>query len=143
MQISWGTKQDTEVESDLGAVIQNSNSQVDIEVVDAAAVDDIYKEALENIKYKRPSTKPNAGNSVAEQEQAAKDYYANVRTNLLLAWVLSNAILLLAILGGGDAVNTFTSDNAFSRTKAYMTFILAFVAVTTIVVSQHLSLSEG
>ena len=116
---------------------------MDIEVVDAAAVDDIYKEALENIKYKRPSTKPNAGNSVAEQEQAAKDYYANVRTNLLLAWVLSNAILLLAILGGGDAVNTFTSDNAFSRTKAYMTFILAFVAVTTLVVSYRLSLSEA
>ncbi|EPT04519.1 hypothetical protein FOMPIDRAFT_131809 [Fomitopsis schrenkii] len=131
--ISWGTKQDTEVESDLGAVIQNSNSQVDIEVVDAAAVDDIYKEALENVKYKRPSTKPNAGTSLAEQEQAAKDYYANVRTNLLLTWVLSNAVLLLAILGGGDSVNTFTSQNSFTRTKAYMTFILAFVAVTTIV----------
>ncbi|KZT66387.1 glycosyltransferase family 2 protein [Daedalea quercina L-15889] len=131
--ISWGTKQDTEVESDLGAVIQNSNSQVDIEVVDAAAVDDIYKEALENIKYKRPSTKPSAGSSLAEQEQAAKDYYANVRTNVLLAWVLSNAVLLLAILGGGDAATTFSSTNSFSRTKAYMTFILAFVAVTTIV----------
>ncbi|KAH9839307.1 chitin synthase-domain-containing protein [Rhodofomes roseus] len=129
--ISWGTKQDTEVESDLGAVIQNSNSQVDIEVVDAAAVDDIYKEALENIKYKRPSTKPNPGNGLAEREQAAKDYYANVRTNVLLTWVLSNAVLLLAILGGGDPVTTFTSDN-LSRTKAYMTFILAFVAITTL-----------
>ncbi|KAH9935681.1 chitin synthase-domain-containing protein [Fomitopsis serialis] len=131
--ISWGTKQDAEVESDLGAVIQNSNSQVDIEVVDAAAVDDIYKEALENIKYKRPSTKPNAGSSLAEQEQTAKDYYANVRTNVLLTWVLSNAVLLLAILGGGDPVNTFTGDNSLTRTKAYMTFILAFVAITTIV----------
>lgn len=107
-------------------------------------MDDIYKEALENIKYKRPSTKPNAGTaSVAEQEQAAKDYYANVRTNLLLTWVLSNAILLLAILGGGDAVTTFSSDNSFSRTQAYMTFILAFVAVTTIIVSWLHSSSEG
>jgi hypothetical protein len=26
----------------------------------------------------------------AEKEQVAKDYYASVRTNLLLAWVLSN-----------------------------------------------------
>lgn len=44
-------------------------------------------------------------------------------------------MLLVAILGGGDAVNTFNSGDSFGRTKAYMTFILAFVAITTAVVS--------
>ena len=43
-------------------------------------------------------------------------------------------LLLVAILGGGDAVNTFSVNDTFSRTKAYMTFILAFVGITSIVV---------
>lgn len=132
--ISWGTKQDNEIESDLGAVIQNSNSQVDVEVLtDVADVNGIYEESLLNLKHKKPVIKNNAGPSDAEKEQAAKDYYANVRTNVLLSWVLSNAVLLVAILGGGDAVNTFNSGDSFGRTKAYMTFILAFVAITTAV----------
>lgn len=44
--------------------------------------------------------------------------------------------LLALILGGGDPATTFAVNNTFSRTKAYMTFILAFVAITSIVVSR-------
>ena len=44
-------------------------------------------------------------------------------------------LLLVAILGGGDAVSTFSVNDTFSRTKTYMTFILAFVAITSIIVS--------
>lgn len=72
---------------------------------------------------------------------------------MLLVWVLSNVrssdflfgslhspprvqgLLVAAIIGGGDASSTFSNDNTLSRTKAYMTFILAFVAITSIVVS--------
>ncbi|KAI0675208.1 chitin synthase-domain-containing protein [Trametes maxima] len=134
--ISWGTKQDNEIATDLGAVIQNSNSQVDLEVpTDAADVNSIYEEALDNLKNRRPLAKASTGLSTAEKEQLAKDYYANVRTNVLLVWVLSNGLLLVAILGGGDAASTFSDsgDDKFSRTKAYMTFILAFVAITSII----------
>ncbi|OSD06767.1 glycosyltransferase family 2 protein [Trametes coccinea BRFM310] len=134
--ISWGTKQDNEINTDLGAVIQNSNSQVDLEVpTDAADVNSIYEEALDNLKNRKPLPKASNGLSTAEKEQLAKDYYANVRTNVLLVWVLSNGLLLVAILGGGDPSNTFTdlNDNTFSRTKTYMTFILAFVAITSII----------
>ncbi|OBZ70856.1 Chitin synthase 3 [Grifola frondosa] len=134
--ISWGTKQDTDVETDLGAVMQNSNSQVDLEVLtDAADVNSIYEEALDNMKNRKPLARARATNglSVAEKEQAAKDYYANVRTNVLLAWVLSNGVLLVAILSGGDVSSTFSGDAQFSLTKAYMTFILAFVAITSTV----------
>ena len=44
-------------------------------------------------------------------------------------------LLLVAILGGGDAVDTFSVNDTFSRTKAYMTFILAFVGITSLTVS--------
>ncbi|KAI0958961.1 Chitin synthase, class 3 [Taiwanofungus camphoratus] len=130
--ISWGTKQDTDVETDLGAVIQNSNSQVDVEVLaDVADVNGIYEESLFNLKHRKPIVKSTSGPSLAEREQAAKDYYANVRTNVLLTWTLTNALLLVAILGGGDASYTFSNDGTFTRTRVYMTFILAFVAITT------------
>ncbi|KAG6850872.1 hypothetical protein H0H93_007490 [Arthromyces matolae] len=84
--ISWGTKQDNVPDTDLGAVMQDSHSQVDLEMLtEPADVNGIYEEALENLKTRKPAvTKKPGGSSltVAEREQAAKDYYASVRTNV-------------------------------------------------------------
>ncbi|KAF8894117.1 chitin synthase-domain-containing protein [Infundibulicybe gibba] len=115
--ISWGTKQDSTPETDLGAVIQNNQSQVDVEMLtEAADVNSIYEEALSNLK------KPKTGRlSPAEKEQAAIDYYANVRTN---------GLLLVAILGGGGSTNTFNPNAGITKTKTYLVFILAFTAIT-------------
>jgi chitin synthase len=83
-QISWGTKQDTAVETDLGAVIQDSHAEVDVEMLtEPADVNGIYEEALFNLKNRKPPlVKGNGILSIAEKEQNAKDYYANVRTNV-------------------------------------------------------------
>ena len=48
-------------------------------------------------------------------------------------------LLLVAILGGGDVVNTFSVNDTFSRTKTYMTVILAFVAITSIIVNSFIA----
>lgn len=94
MQISWGTKQDTTPDTDLGAVTQDINSQVDVEIFsDTADVNSLYEEALANLRDRKPAqdvNKKSKARTGAEKEQAAKDYYASVRTNVLLAWVLSN-----------------------------------------------------
>lgn len=107
-QISWGTKQDAIPDADLGAAVQDSHSQVDIKMLaEAADVNGIYEEALESLRAAkfadvasaRGSAKTKQGAkgktipkamSEREKEQAAMDYYANVRTNVLLTWVLSN-----------------------------------------------------
>lgn len=86
LQISWGTKQDTVVETDLGALIQTSDSQVDVEV-HADSGNDLYDHALNALRerIKRAPKKAKGGApamSTAEREQAAKDYYASVRTNV-------------------------------------------------------------
>jgi len=131
--ISWGTKQDSTPNSDLGAVIQDSHSQVDLEVLtEAADVNSIYEESLSNLRNRVPidSPKGKALPSIAEKEQAAKDYYANVRTNVLLTWVLSNGILLVAILGGMKSTDAFGPDVEFTRVRGYLVFILVFTAVT-------------
>lgn len=91
-QISWGTKQDSVPDSDLGAVVQDSHSHVDVEMLtEVADVNSIYEESLVNLRDRVPIDNGKKGPaSIAERENAAKDYYANVRTNVLLAWVLSN-----------------------------------------------------
>jgi len=61
-------------------------------LTEAADVNSIYEESLSNLRDRVPIDNPKGKGlpTMAEKEQAAKDYYANVRTNVLLAWVLSN-----------------------------------------------------
>lgn len=74
-------------------------------LAEAADVNGIYEEALDSLRAAKfadvaqgvTKTKQGAkGKTMAkamserEKEQAAMDYYANVRTNVLLTWVLSN-----------------------------------------------------
>ncbi|EKM54206.1 glycosyltransferase family 2 protein [Phanerochaete carnosa HHB-10118-sp] len=132
--ISWGTKQQTEQPPlDLGQVTQNPLKEVDVEVLaDGADANEMYEESLANLRDRKPIP-DEPGAYMFDREQVARDYYASVRTNVLLCWVLSNGLLLVAILGGGDPSSAFSENNTLSRTKAYMTIILAFVALTSIV----------
>ncbi|PPQ93791.1 hypothetical protein CVT25_013500 [Psilocybe cyanescens] len=133
--ISWGTKQDSVPDSDLGAVVQDSHSHVDVEMLtEVADVNSIYEESLVNLRDRVPIDNGKKGPaSIAERENAAKDYYANVRTNVLLAWVLSNGLLLVAILSGMGDTDVFGNNVGVTKVKAYMVFILAFTAITNIV----------
>ncbi|KAF9464954.1 hypothetical protein BDZ94DRAFT_424490 [Collybia nuda] len=85
-----------------------------------------------NLKTRKPVTQPSqaAEMSILEREQIAKDYYASVRTNVLLTWVLSNGLLLVCILGNAEPTNTFSREQSTSWTKSYLVFILAFTAIT-------------
>lgn len=55
------------------------------------------------------------------------DYYKNIRTNVVLAWALSNGVLAAFILNG-DAAGTFSDTGGVTRTKVYMVLVLIFVA---------------
>nr|GAT57650.1 glycosyltransferase family 2 protein [Mycena chlorophos] len=131
--ISWGTKQDSIPEEDLGAVVQDIHAEVQVEMsTDQADMNNIYEEALSNIRNRMPAYTQNTPMSNSDKDQAAKDYYANVRTNVLLAWVLSNGVLLAAVLGGGaDPASTF--DGSVGRTKGYLIFILVFTAFQNLI----------
>ncbi|KAF5316916.1 hypothetical protein D9611_003857 [Ephemerocybe angulata] len=134
--ISWGTKQDTTPETDLGAVIQDSHSQVDVEMLtEPADINSIYEDSLANLRDRVPindGKKPKTQPSIAEKEQAAKEYYATVRTNVLLAWVLSNGLLLVIILSN-NTTDTFSAGNGTSKVKGYLVLILAFTAIMNLI----------
>ncbi|KAF8678347.1 Chitin synthase [Rhizoctonia solani] len=137
--ISWGTKETGHEQLDLGTVqATKDNKIVEVELAEAPADrNSAYMDALHRLKVRKPPVTRKEGSTDAEKEQAAKDYYASVRTNVLLAWVLSNGVLAAGILSGGNPSSTFTqamgSEGNLSKTRAYMVFILAFVAITSIV----------
>lgn len=137
--ISWGTKETGHEQLDLGAVqITKDNKVVEVEMAEAPADrNSVYMEALHRLKIRKPLPTRKGPSTDKEKEQAAKDYYASVRTNVLLAWVLSNGILAAGILSGGSPSSTFTdamgTGGNLNKTRAYMVFILAFVAIMNIV----------
>ena len=61
--------------------MQKGQLQVDIEMLtEAADVNGLYEEAIFNLRNRKPIDSP--GPSNAERDQRAKEYYANVRTNV-------------------------------------------------------------
>jgi len=64
-------------------VVQDKHQQVDIEVV-AELPNDHYMEALENLRTRKPLINSSTVRLIsdAEKEQDARDYHANIRTNV-------------------------------------------------------------
>jgi chitin synthase len=125
--LSWGTKGSDTVEDELGAVRGVGNS-VEVAIVsEQVDIDSAYQDALDNLRIKRDKVDEHEVPKRADSgEQKQKDAYANFRTDLLLLWTLSNALLASVILAGVDASNTFTGSG--TRTTVYMLVILVFVA---------------
>ncbi|KAK4700717.1 chitin synthase, partial [Phenoliferia sp. Uapishka_3] len=125
---SWGTKEQTTHEVDLGIAASAGSGTVDIALPSAQAdIDVTYNDALDRIKT-RPMIIPRPKNT-KEKEEEKRDYYAGIRTNVLLAWVLSNAVLVATILDDSTS-STFTTGGGTTRTQVYLVIILIFVALS-------------
>lgn len=85
--VSWGTKGDNKVSTDLGVVTTGKNKN-EVEVAVPTTENDIdaaYEDAIHVLSTKPP--KPDSKPDPATQQE---DYYRSFRTNVLLAWALSN-----------------------------------------------------
>ncbi|CAO1628430.1 unnamed protein product [Parajaminaea phylloscopi] len=129
---SWGTKGSDSVSNDLGSVTSSGSKDV-VEITlptSQVDIDQGYDEALHNLRTRPMIIKGEAG--AAEKELTRKDYYAGVRTNVLLFWILSNG-LLAAIILGTDTTTTFEPGSGTTRSKVYMVLVLVFVAMMSCV----------
>lgn len=125
---SWGTKGADAVSNDLGTVTSSGRKDV-VEITlptSQVDIDQGYDDALHNLRTRPMIIKGEAG--AAEKDLHRKDYYAGVRTNVLLSWILTNG-LLAAIILGTDTTKTFEPGSGTTRSKVYMVLVLVFVAM--------------
>ncbi|KAL4080486.1 glycosyltransferase family 2 protein, partial [Scleroderma citrinum] len=116
--VSWGTKGDNKVSTDLGVVSVGKNKN-EVEVAVPTAETDInaaYEDAIHVL-----STKPPKAEQKIDPATKQEDYYKTFRTNVLLAWTLSNAALAAAVVSATPAPN---SGQVSKTVNGYMAFIL-------------------
>ncbi|KAK7682323.1 Chitin synthase 4 [Cerrena zonata] len=133
--VSWGTKGDNKISTDLGVVATTGKNKNEVEVAVPTAETDInaaYEDAIAVL-----STKPPKSESKPDPQTEQEDYYRNFRTNVslscspstdlsvLLAWTLSNALLAAVIV---TATGKASDKGAHNTVNGYMAFLLFSVA---------------
>jgi chitin synthase len=114
--ITWGTKGDNVAKTDLGDAKAKTKNVVELEMPsEQLDIDSGYDEALRNLRDRVEVPEPPTSES-----QQQEDYYRAVRTYMVVIWLISNAILAMAV------------SEAYSDRKVthnfYLTFILWSVA---------------
>ncbi|GAA5916862.1 hypothetical protein JCM6882_007436, partial [Rhodosporidiobolus microsporus] len=128
---SWGTKDSHKAEIDLGVTRKVNQNEVDMALpADQTDIDSVYDRSLHNLKT-RPMIIPPVLTD-KQKEEAVRDHYQSIRTNILLAWVLTNAVLVATILEG-DYASTFSEGGGNGRTQIYLVIILIFVAIMSLI----------
>lgn len=114
--VTWGTKGDNVAKTDLGDAKAKSGNVVELEMPsEQLDIDSGYDEALRNLRDRVEVPKPGVS-----EAQAQEDYYRAVRTYMVVVWLISNAILAMAVSEAysGSAINS----------NFYLKFILWAVA---------------
>jgi len=115
--VTWGTKGDNVINTDLGAAVGGAKGTVKMDMPsEQLDIDSGYDEALRNLRDK---VEVPAGK--VSEAQMQEDYYRAVRTYMVVAWMMSNAVLAMAVSEAYSG--THVSNNV------YLKFILWSVAV--------------
>ena len=118
--ITWGTKGDNVIHTDLGAAIGAKGNTVELEMPsEQLDIDSGYDEALRNLRDRLEVP----AEAISESQQQ-EDYYRAVRTYMVTVWMVTNAILAMAV---SEAYNSQNVADNF-----YLTFILWSVAAVSL-----------
>lgn len=116
--VSWGTKGENKVTTELGVVSAKTEKQ-EVDVAMPTGENDLneaYTEAIQMLATK--STPPKSAGRDAETKR--QDYYRNFRTNVVLAWIISNGALVAVTMSIGVQTGTVTQDEKDKRSGIYM-----------------------
>ncbi|KAI0131959.1 class 2 chitin synthase [Xylariales sp. AK1849] len=90
--VTWGTKGDNVMKTDLGGAV-GKGGLVELEMPsEQLDIDSGYDEALRNLRDRVEVPEP-----ATSEAQLQEDYYKSVRTYMVLVWMVTNAILAMAV----------------------------------------------
>ncbi|KAK9472580.1 chitin synthase-domain-containing protein [Dipodascopsis tothii] len=118
--VTWGTKGDNEVAIDLGSAVIKSGLGKDVVEVEMPSeqldIDSGYEDALTNLRERKEvPTAPPSDTTIKE------DYYRGMRTQVVLVWLIANALLIMIV--------SQVFDPTEASSNAYLAFVLWSVAV--------------
>ncbi|OJD11642.1 chitin synthase 2 [Emergomyces pasteurianus Ep9510] len=114
--VTWGTKGDNVIHTDLGAARTTGSSTVELEMPsEQLDIDSGYDESLRNLRDRLEVPPPEPS-----EAQMQEDYYRAVRTYMVSVWVVANAVLAMAVS------ESFTEKSAGNN--GYLAFVLWSVA---------------
>ena len=96
--VSWGTKGSDKAKQDLGAAHGAHANEVEVALpTEEVELNNAYEDACLELVTKPPKIR-----EVVDSEMRQRDYYATVRTNVVLVWTITNAALAIGILNIGS-----------------------------------------
>lgn len=114
--VTWGTKGDNVIHTDLGAAISGKGNTVELEMPsEQLDIDSGYDEALRNLRDRLEVVQ-----TPVSEAQQQEDYYRAVRTYMVVIWMVANGIVAMSV---SEAYSSKDVSNNF-----YLKFILWSVA---------------
>ncbi|KAG0682601.1 Chitin synthase, class 2 [Pichia californica] len=123
--VSWGTKGDTEVAKSLGSAIIETDEKgqqfITTGILEQQDIDSMYSEIVLKLKERRKKpidmrNKESKKSGKKKKEVSKEDYYRDVRSRVVLFWVILNTILVMTITQIWEAKSI--------RSNKYLSFIL-------------------
>ncbi|KAI9462965.1 glycosyltransferase family 2 protein [Boletus coccyginus] len=121
--VSWGTKGDNKVFTDLGVVSVGkgpNKNEVEVAVIKEKDINTAYENATALLSTKQPKAAQKVDPTTKQQ-----DFHKTFRTNVLLVWTLSNALLAAVVV---SATPNPGSGEVPAAVNGYMAFILFSIA---------------
>ncbi|SGY19437.1 BQ5605_C014g07647 [Microbotryum silenes-dioicae] len=117
--VTWGTRPEEKVSTDLGTASAKDGA-VDVALPsDEKDINAAYEDACHVLATKLPKEVKKVN-----EEERMSDAYRNLRTNVVLAWSLTNGALVAAITSTGAS----NSIGGAGKVNIYMAFVLYSVA---------------
>ena len=123
--VSWGTKGDTEVTKSLGSAIIETDEKgqqfITTGILEQQDIDSMYSEVVLKLKERRKKpvdmrNKSSKDGGKKKAEVSKEDYYRDVRSRVVLFWVIANVVLVMTI------TQIYKPDSITSN--KYLAFIL-------------------
>lgn len=119
--VTWGTKGDNMKASDLGKATIEKDEQgqevIKLEIIgEQRDIDSMYSENLYKLKERRKQPEDMRDGASAPRPISAQDYYRDVRSRVVLFWVIANVVLVMTItqIWSADAIGS----------NKYLSFVL-------------------